>query len=330
MLDVLPDPARVALLADWGTGMPDARALLEQVARLRPDVVLHLGDIYYSGTPHEVRAHFLDLFEEVFGARRPPLFALAGNHDRYSGGEGYRQLLQALGQPASYFCLRNRHWQLLAMDTGLHDPQPPRGGPQPHHAGAGRARVAARQAAARGRAAQRAAQPPPPLLLQRRGAGRARAHAWRSTRTSRRASRDLLARVALWFWGHEHDLLVFAPWAGLARGRCIGASAVPRLAHQQRRTPLPGLLLPAGEPGPPTLLPGTRLADDGLLDFHAWALLELQGASATVSYYQADCRELQPGRAPPARPAPLHRAPPGPLSRGHFTPTPQICTPSRC
>ncbi|HET9449630.1 MAG TPA: metallophosphoesterase, partial [Aggregicoccus sp.] len=97
-------------------------------------------------------------------------------------------------------------------------------------------------------------------------------------------------------------LLLYAPYAGLQRGRCLGAGAVPRLLHQQRRTPLPGLVLPPGESQPPSLLPRTRLANDGLLDFHAWALLQLQGASATVHYYQASCRELRPGRTPPPGP----------------------------
>jgi hypothetical protein len=34
------------------------------------------------------------------------------------------KLIDRLGQPASYFALRNDFWQLLGMDTGLHDSQP--------------------------------------------------------------------------------------------------------------------------------------------------------------------------------------------------------------
>src|SRR5258705_313125 len=36
----LPNEATVALIADWATGTPSARALLEQVASFRPDVVI--------------------------------------------------------------------------------------------------------------------------------------------------------------------------------------------------------------------------------------------------------------------------------------------------
>src|SRR5881397_3875886 len=34
----------------WGAGMPIARHLLEEIALQHPDVLIHLGDIYYSGT----------------------------------------------------------------------------------------------------------------------------------------------------------------------------------------------------------------------------------------------------------------------------------------
>jgi hypothetical protein len=299
--DSLPEDARIALIADWGTGMPDAQGLLEQVRALRPHAILHLGDIYYSGTPHEVRAHFLDLFDAVFGRQRPPLYALAGNHDRYSGGEGWRLLLHALGQPASYFCLRNRHWQLLAMDTGLHDADPRQAG---HTLTTLEQQELAWQRDkllhAGGRRSVLLSHHP---FLSLRGVGQR--EDGRSVAVNPHLAvglGDLLDRVALWFWGHEHDLLVYAPYAGLTRGRCLGAGAVPRLVHQQQRTPLPGLVPPPGEAQPPALLPGTRLAHDGLLDFHAWALLQLQGASATVHYYQADCRELRPGRTPPPGP----------------------------
>ena len=80
----------------------------------RPDVVIHLGDVYYSGTKDEMRDHFLDIVREYLPAETQ-VFNLAGNHDLYAGGEGYYWLLDELGQPASYFCLRNDHWQILAI-----------------------------------------------------------------------------------------------------------------------------------------------------------------------------------------------------------------------
>ena len=51
--------ARVALVGDWGTGAQPAVQVLKQIATWKPDILIHLGDIYYSGTadgmPFQVR-----------------------------------------------------------------------------------------------------------------------------------------------------------------------------------------------------------------------------------------------------------------------------------
>ena len=60
VLNCLPDKATVALIADWGTGMDDAVVLVQQIAKyIKPDVLIHLGDIYYAGLPGEIERHFL-------------------------------------------------------------------------------------------------------------------------------------------------------------------------------------------------------------------------------------------------------------------------------
>lgn len=125
--------ARVALVGDWGTGAQPAVQILKHIAGWKPDVLVHLGDIYYSGTPAECASNFTSLLENVLRRANPNLaaYTLAGNHDMYCGGVGYYDLIQRLNpmpfkQPASFFCLRSadEKWQLLAMDTGLHDYSP--------------------------------------------------------------------------------------------------------------------------------------------------------------------------------------------------------------
>jgi hypothetical protein len=44
---------KVALVGDWGTGAQPAFQILKHIAASEPDVLIHLGDIYYSGTPTE-------------------------------------------------------------------------------------------------------------------------------------------------------------------------------------------------------------------------------------------------------------------------------------
>lgn len=296
----LPDEATVALLADWGTGMPDARGLLRQVASFSPDVILHLGDIYYSGTPHEVRSHFLDLFEQVFGAHRPQLFALSGNHDRYSGGEGYRQLLEAIGQPASYFCLRNGYWQLIAMDTGLHDANP-------RALSHTMTRLETSEAAWLIDKIQRAERRGTVLfshhpLFSHVSVGRDEQGRPLSTNPHLHGSlASILDDVSLWLWGHEHDLLLFEPYAGLKRGRCIGAGAVPLLVSE-RPKPVPELVPGPGEAEPPRTIDGVRLGNDGEVQNHAYAILRLEGPRLTVRYQQAESRLLSADEVPAAGP----------------------------
>jgi 3',5'-cyclic AMP phosphodiesterase CpdA len=121
---VLPEKARVVILGDWGTGQSAARQVLAQIARKKPDVVIHLGDIYYSCTDFEANTYFYGIWITELDLGKIRTFTLSGNHDMYSGGQAYYDLLDKLKQPASYFCLRNAHWQLLAMDTGLNDRVP--------------------------------------------------------------------------------------------------------------------------------------------------------------------------------------------------------------
>jgi hypothetical protein len=119
----LDQKSRIAVVGDWGTGDEVAINLLQQVASLTPEVLIHLGDVHYAGTQREEQAHFLDVCRQVFG-NDVPLFSLCGNHDMYSGGAGYYWLVDHIGQQASYFCLRNANWQFLAMDTRTQRQQP--------------------------------------------------------------------------------------------------------------------------------------------------------------------------------------------------------------
>lgn len=130
----LPSPSRVAVLGDWGTGMEDAKVLLLHVLReFQPTAIVHLGDIYYSGTKREAAHNFGDVLKASFleTGRTLPVFNIPGNHDYYSGGAGFYDQLDTLNegparQPASYFCLRTDDgaWQLVGLDTGFHDHDP--------------------------------------------------------------------------------------------------------------------------------------------------------------------------------------------------------------
>ena len=111
---VTPEPLKVAFVADWATGTRLAKNVMRCIGQQNPDIVIHLGDVYYSGTKSEMQDHFLSIVREYLPSKTR-VFNLAGNHDLYAGGEGYYWLIDELGQPASYFCLRNDDWQILAI-----------------------------------------------------------------------------------------------------------------------------------------------------------------------------------------------------------------------
>jgi 3',5'-cyclic AMP phosphodiesterase CpdA len=130
---VLPNDAVVAIIGDWGTGLDDAISMLKYiVTHVKPTAIIHLGDIYYSGTPSECETAFVQALEQA-GAGNIPVFTLPGNHDYYALGYGFYPMLKQLNnnipgaqQEASYFCLRTADggYQFLGMDTGLNDSNP--------------------------------------------------------------------------------------------------------------------------------------------------------------------------------------------------------------
>ena len=78
----------MAIVGDWGTGQDAAKLVLRQIANKKPDVVIHLGDIYYAGTAFEMSSYFLKIWQQILNLGekldRIPTFTLAGNHDMYS------------------------------------------------------------------------------------------------------------------------------------------------------------------------------------------------------------------------------------------------------
>jgi Calcineurin-like phosphoesterase len=288
-IEIKPD-ARVALMGDWGTGASPAMEILKSISNDNPDIVVHLGDIYYSGTPAECKLNFVDPIDAVLRKqKRVPVYSLSGNHDMYCGGAGLYGLIQELNdapftQPASFFCLRSadEKWQLLAMDTGLHDDNPATvadvityleddelawhcdrmrefGGRTillSHHqlfssfSPIGPAGVAERRSAVN------------PRLLD--------------------AFKQMVAvkDVAAWFWGHEHTLSIYQPFAGLARGRCLGHGAVPVSVIDEIYKPVRGL------ESVPSLLEQSRLGTTGGVYNHGYALLAFAGNTCSADYYQ--------------------------------------------
>ncbi len=115
--DAIPNTARIAVLGDWGSGLYGAPTCATSIQNDPKDyqVLLHLGDVYYSGTNDEIKDRFLGLWPKKPGAISR---ACNANHEMYTGGYGYFDLiLKQFNQPASYFALQNDHWLLVGLDS---------------------------------------------------------------------------------------------------------------------------------------------------------------------------------------------------------------------
>jgi hypothetical protein len=287
----LEQNTKVAIIGDWGTGDDVATNLLKQVAALNPDILLHVGDIYYAGTENEARNNFLDISRSVLG--NIPLYSLCGNHDMYSGGEGYYWLLDQIGQKSSYFSLQNSDWIFLAMDTGFHDNNPfTVATNMTQLVDQGDWSEAAWHLNQIAQAGSRKV-----VLLSHHqlfspfsSVGSVDNTPYAYNPNLYKTFSPVLSKVEWWFWGHEHTLGVFPPYMGLKRGRCVGASAVPVFQDQQSYTTASGLETLNGQ-SMPTWDPNAVLGTSKDMYNNCFAMMSVNGASATVEYYEVPLLE---------------------------------------
>jgi Calcineurin-like phosphoesterase len=118
----------VALFSDFGTGVYHSRYIAKHLAGLDPDYAIHLGDVYYAGRFSELRDYFTTPLEPV--NMRSRLFALNANHEMYSGAIPYFDSMAerrtpkagwvAQEQEGSYFCIWNKKYQIIGIDTAFH------------------------------------------------------------------------------------------------------------------------------------------------------------------------------------------------------------------
>lgn len=249
----LPSRATVALVSDWGTGNVHAAAVARQISARSPDQVIHLGDVYYSGTPREMQANFLDVWR-AHGPAAARYWALNANHDMYSGGYGYFQhVLPAFGQPASYFTLENSAWRLIGLDSAY----------------VGHNLNAPQIAWLRGQFSGDAKN----ILLTHH-------HLLSPFRKRGNALEEQLdpyiaeGRLWGWIWGHEHHLIEFADYRGV-KCRCIGHGSLPYLPPDRRRRRQPDEIV-RWETRPSPLQPSRGI--------HGFALLTFDGPSLHIEY----------------------------------------------
>ncbi len=232
---------RMALTGDWGSGTDEARRVGRQMAESHPDFTIHLGDIYYVGSLAEVNEHFLgvdnphnDYTPCTWPAGRVGSFALNGNHEMYALVDAYFELLlPQMGmhsprrrQQASFFCLENDDWRVIALDTGYNSIGRP---------------IIENILRPTGRLEDALVEwLRDDVKLGARGDHRGVVllshHQYYSAfdewylKPAQQLA-ELIKRPVVWFWGHEHRMIVYGAHSfggGItAHGRCLGHGGMP-------------------------------------------------------------------------------------------------------
>jgi len=218
--ETLPDNARIALAADWGTGLYGAPKIADAMKKVGGyDLLMHLGDVYYSGTEDEVRDRFLALWPKTAGKRT---IAVNSNHEMYSGGFGYFKVaLPAIGQTSSYLAFETQHWLLVVLDTAYVEHA------MDNEQVAWLNLVINQSTSANGGRAKKLVLFSHQQLFSRLD---------NQGPNLQNALRHLLDKksVTAWYWGHEHQCVVYDahPAHGLL-GRCLGNGGIPEVRKKE-------------------------------------------------------------------------------------------------
>jgi hypothetical protein len=228
-VEAMPDQARVGVLGDWGTDLYGARIA---AATIRDDpapyyMLLHLGDVYYSGTITEVQDRFLKPWPH-----RPEAInrAINSNHEMYAGGYGYfDHTLPRFKQESSYFAYQNDHWLALFLDTAYVD----------HALDEAQVKWINERIAAAGQR-KLVLFSHHQLYSALDGEGSKLKAALAGLLDSR--------RIDTWYWGHEHRCVFYDahPQWGM-RARCIGHGGIPYTRAEVSGFPLEKALVHKGD-----------------------------------------------------------------------------------
>lgn len=204
----------VAVLGDWGTGLYGAPFCAQSIAD-DPDgynLLLHMGDVYYSGLADEVEERFSKFWPSIPNAIGR---SLNGNHEMYTGGHGYfEDLLPKLGQTSSYFAFQNDHWTLAALDSAYDQPF----GGQIGDLNDQQVRWLRDIIEAAGNRRVVLFTHHQPYTLLDKGQG---------TLLAGKLNEFLQAgQIFAWYWGHEHRCVLYDQCSGFY-GRCVGHGGFP-------------------------------------------------------------------------------------------------------
>lgn len=131
--DLSGQTIKIVIAADWASDTEESDLIGKLMLNEAPDYSIHLGDVYFVGTPQEIKSNFINA-NNSWPKGKSGSLALPGNHEFYSNGNPfYEYLLPAMfiktksgtiKQEASFFCLQNNFWRVIGLDTGYYSVGP--------------------------------------------------------------------------------------------------------------------------------------------------------------------------------------------------------------
>lgn len=294
---------RVSIAGDWGTGTEESEKVASAMHAFKPDYTIHLGDVYFVGDKAEIDQNCLGVsghgYQGIEWPRgRMGSFAMNGNHEMYASGDAYfAHFLPRLGIPssrdqrqlASYFCLENDIWRILALDTGYNSAGMPLLGALPFMGSLpgirGSCKLEEPSIEWLGKEVDPKSRRRATILLTHHQCFSAFEKGYGTP--SRQLQPFFEGQEIIWLWGHEHRFAVYDKYADhgpTAYARCLGHGGMPvELAAPKSNFPAP-----------------LRYYDKRLyrdlgrvkVGFNGFVNLELAGNSATFDYRDHENRSL--------------------------------------
>jgi hypothetical protein len=218
----IADDARIVLVGDWGSGLKRAQCVADRIrdvladgeAKGKQQHVIHLGDVYYTGSQEEYEINFLPHWPVDTG-KDIGSYTLCGNHDMYRGGHAYYGTALADARFArqagkSVFALRNANWQFLGVDTAYDDKL---------LSTTGQVKWIEQQIVSN------------PGIRTTVLSHHPLWSAYGNT-TGVELRKDIGhvlkdGDIDAWFWGHEHRCMVYNPQGGVQFSSCVGHGGIP-------------------------------------------------------------------------------------------------------
>jgi Calcineurin-like phosphoesterase len=242
----LGERVRLFIFGDWATGIDRAQRVAgairlklgEQESVERDCHVIHLGDTYFSGYWYEQLKNVLWHWP-VRGGANVKSWALPGNHDYYSGLQGFfegllrdRRFRNQYGPaaPTSIFDLSNAEWRVIGLDTSWIDHDLPEEEERwlSETLNSAWERKQSVILLSHHQPWSSFGHGPNPRIWQRGMAiwsqitGRSGRRLWKKIYPLLKGR-----PIEAWFWGHEHRLALYEPTKQIMRPRLIGNGGVP-------------------------------------------------------------------------------------------------------